>query len=124
MAGFKLEIWKNNNSRRLKTEYPTLRSALKAAYEKMHGKTGPDNISIIHGFNFVGYVHWGTIDDGPWKNYTKIVVDLDGSLSGDGFYIRADGSVTPTELHKWYKSKKHPLYKPYKYDQFKKLLKE
>lgn len=122
-----LQLWKKNGPARLKKEYTTFKAARKDAYDKlMFGKTPIKFIEIIDVDDklHVGTVHWGTTSSGPWKNYDKIVMDIRGDLDNGGWYVHSDGSLTPTEAHKWGKSKKNPFYTSYTFKQIEKRLKE
>lgn len=73
--------------------------ARKICYEKLNKDYKIEFISIINESEhwYCGYVHRGA-----WQNKDKIVIDTNGNMNDTGHYIRADGSIYPTELNRWY----------------------
>ncbi len=96
---YSLVIWRNNHSTRLKTQYDSIVKARKVCYEKLNKDHKIESIDILNESKnwFCGYVHRGA-----YKNRDKIVIDTDGNMNYTGHYIRADGSIYPTELNRWY----------------------
>ena len=96
-----LQIWKKYGSPiRLKTRYTSIVTARKAAYEKMHGKTPIRMVDIIDDskHRFCEYLHWGRT---PKMTIGKVITDTDGNLDDSGHYVRADGTIYPTEINRW-----------------------